>query len=327
MRSPYQTKQLLSCIGMIVILFCIIGCTQHETVAHAEAVNWCDKPLRPELKKLREVQTKRKWFKVYTVGANVYAIIEPNNFEEVISYLVLGKQKALLFDTGMGLDSISPLVKELTPLPVTVFNSHTHFDHIGGNHEFDNILAMNTNYSRTNAANGYAHHIVKDEVTPNAFCLQRLPKTDTAHYHTKPFKVSQFIDDGYEIDLGGRVLKVIAIPGHAPDAVALYDEQNDYLWTGDTFYEGPIWLFDERTDLAAYEKSIRKLASIAPGLHKVFPSHNIPVADPRELIAAKNAFIEIENGTKSGKMNDDGTELFEYGRFSYLIKRSLLSAK
>ena len=327
MNHRYPNKPLPLFIIFIIILFCGVACMQHKKIDNTATGNWCDRAPRPGLKILHELKTKRKWFKVYRIGVNVYALIEPYNFEEVISYLVLGKQKALLFDTGMGLDSISPLVEELTPLPVTVFNSHTHFDHVGGNHEFDNILAMNTGYSRTNAANGYAHSVVKDEVAPGAFCLQRLPKTDTAHYYTKPFKVSQFIEDGYKIDLGGRVLKVIAIPGHAPDAVALYDEQNGYLWTGDTFYEGPIWLFDERTDLVAYEKSIRKLASIAPGLQKVFPSHNLPVADPRELIVAKNAFIEIKKGVKTGKINDDGTELFDCGRFSYLIKRSLLPIK
>lgn len=116
--------------------------------------DWCSHPPRPGLEKLKEVKTSRPWFKVYDVGNNVYAIDEPYNWEETIAYLIVGKKKALLFDTGMGLDTISLVVKELTKLPVVVLNSHTHPDHIGGNSEFSNVLAMNTAYTRVNAARG-----------------------------------------------------------------------------------------------------------------------------------------------------------------------------
>ena len=292
-----QRSLILSFTVLILFVVCFCGCVNNKKPVQI-SLNWCDKEIRPGLKKLTEVKTNRKWFKVYNVGTGVYAIAEPYNYQEVISYLVLGNQNALLFDTGMGLDSISPLVKELTSLPVIVFNSHTHYDHIGGNYEFDNILAMNTDFTRKNAANGYDHKRVKQEVAPDAFCLPRLPKTDTANYRIRPFKISKFINDGYIIDLGGRKIEVLAIPGHAPDAVALFDEQSGYLWSGDTFYEGPIFLFGDGTDLKAYGKSIEKLALLAPRLKCVFPSHNIPVAEPDLLIKAHQAFDEIENGVK-----------------------------
>jgi len=326
MNYQYKRISFLKYIIVIALIAFVCGCSNNNKTMQASS-NWCDKEIRPELKKLTETKTKREWFKVYLVGKNVYAIIEPYNFQEVISYLILGKEKALLFDTGMGLDSISPLIKELTSLPVTVLNSHTHYDHIGGNYEFDNILAMNTDYTRRSAANGWGHEVVKQEVAPDAFCLKRLPQTDTANYRIKPFKITQFIGDRYTLDLGGREIKVIAVPGHAPDAIALLDNQSGYLWTGDTFYEGAIWLFADGTDLAAYEKSIETLATIAPKLQKVFPSHNIPIADPRELVETHKAFIEIKNGTKKGKENGDGTMLFEFGKFSFLIKKEFLSSK
>lgn len=66
---------------------------------------WCSHPLRQGLKLLKEIKTSRPWFKVYDVGAHVYAIDEPYNYEETIGYLVLGSKRALLFDTGMGMNS------------------------------------------------------------------------------------------------------------------------------------------------------------------------------------------------------------------------------
>lgn len=313
-------------IALLVFVNLMINCSNYKKM-NAASTNWCDKELRPQLKNLTKIKTKREWFKVYLVAENVYAIIEPYNYQEVISYLIIGKEKALLFDTGMGLDSISPLIKELTPLPIIVLNSHTHFDHIGNNHEFDNIIAMNTDFTKKNAATGYSHEIVKQEVAPDAFCLARLPKTDTANYHIKPFKISTSINDGDSIDLGNRMLKVILVPGHAPDAIALLDEKSGYLWVGDNFYEGPIFLFAEGTNLEAYEKSMEKLSLLASNMKIVFPSHNIPFADPHELIEAKNAFIQIKNGTKKGEENKDGTMSFDFKKFSFLIDKNLLTRK
>src|SRR5580704_17282556 len=134
--------------------------------------------MRKALNQLTEIKTSSSWFKVYRLKKNGIAMVEPYNFEEVISYLILGRSRAVLFDTGMGLDSISLLVRELTRLPVTVINSHTHYDHTGGNHEFTHILAMHTAFTQRNAKYGWAHDAVRHEVAADAFCLQRLPGTD-----------------------------------------------------------------------------------------------------------------------------------------------------
>ena len=199
-------------IAFCALLFFAFGCGDKENPAVSS--NWCEQAPRPEFKKLREVITNNTWFKVYAIDDNIYAISEPYNFQEVISYLVIGKQKALLFDTGMGLDSISLLVKTITTLPVVVLNSHTHYDHVGGNNEFENVIAMNTDFTKKNAKDGYDHNVVEQEVTREAFCMQHLPKADTAHYYIRPFKISRLVNDGDTINLGERILTVIGTPGH-----------------------------------------------------------------------------------------------------------------
>lgn len=286
--------------------------------------------MRAQFATLKELSTQQDWFKVYEVGRNVYAIAEPYNFQEIISYLIIGKEKALLFDTGMGLSSIATVVKELTDLPVTVLNSHTHYDHMGGNYEFDQVLGMNHPYTQSRADNGMSHAIVQHEVTTEAICLDHLPYLDTANYHIKPFEISAFVEEGSIIDIGGRSLEVIAVPGHTPDAIALLDKANGYLWTGDTFYEAPIWLFDPETDLKVYQQSIAKLGKLAPALNTVFPAHNTPVASPERLTELVEAFDKVLSGEKkavnsgeSDHVSDDAL-LFEFEHFSFMIRRDLL---
>jgi len=286
--------------------------------------NWCDKPLRPGLAGLHEVKTSHPWFKVYDVGHNTYAIDEPYNWEETISYLIIGKSKALLFDTGMGLDSISAVVKQLTKLPIIVLNSHTHPDHIGCNTEFSEVLAMDTRFTRQNAANGYPHNDVRWEVSPGSFCPTNLPHADTARYFIRRFKPAKYIKGGYRIDIGGRKLEVIATPGHTPDAICLYDAQAKYLWCGDSFYEGPILLSVPETDLQAYKHSIELMARFAAVSNRVLPAHNLPVADPALIKLAATDFNMIVSGKKKGRKGDDNSLSFDCGKFSYLINGKLL---
>jgi len=316
----------------IPILF-LLSCSSKKST---DKDDWCNQTIRVEFSKLDEIETKSEWFKVYRVGENVYAISEPYNYEEVISYLILGSEKALLFDTGNGFDSISPVIKELTELPVTVINSHTHYDHIGGNYEFDNILAFDTDYTLKWAENGWSHELVKNEVSPDAFCSKKLPKFDTSSYCIKPFTISKFIQDGHKINLGKRIIEVISVPGHTPDAMALLDRENGYLWTGDTYYEASIWLFFDGTDLNAYKQSIEKLAALSSSLNKIFPAHNTPIAEPIRLIELAKAFDQVLSGDKKAKdwdenklpvYNDELRLVYEFEHFSFLIRGDHLIQK
>lgn len=294
--------------------------------------NWCNQKPRAQFSTLKPVHTSRPWFKVYDVGNNVYAITEPYNYQEVIPYLIIGKDSALLFDTGMGLDSISLVVKELTKLPVIVINSHTHYDHIGGNAEFTNIIAVDTPFTIHNAQYGWAHNVVKDEVTPGAVCFDKLANKDTAAYCIRPFHVKRFVKDGYIINLGGRQLKVIATPGHTPDAIALLDKANGCLFTGDSFYEGTIWLFAYGTNLKAYQKSMAKLAKLQPVLKILYTSHNTPVAQPSQLSALNAAINDIKGGNIKGVDAAKvpgysfaaGAMLYNFKTFSLLIRQHQL---
>lgn len=320
-------------MNRLYLTFVLLSTLSYNCDSFKQNQDWCNQELREQFSVLEEIQITSSWFKVYLVADDVFAIAEPFNFQEVISYLILGEDRALLFDTGMGMSSIKATVEELTALPITVLNSHTHYDHIGGNHEFDDVLAMNTQYTIRRSENGMKHSIVSHEVTPEAICLEKAQDFDTAAYHIKPFEISKHITDEYIIDLGNRKLEVIASPGHTPDAIVLLDKENGFMWTGDTFYEGPIWLFDPETDLVSYQESLDRIYRRSKGLKKVFTAHNTPVAAPIRIKQLKTAFDQIMAGEKAPKMAEatehisDEAINFEFEHFSFFIRRDRLEEK
>jgi glyoxylase-like metal-dependent hydrolase (beta-lactamase superfamily II)/catechol 2,3-dioxygenase-like lactoylglutathione lyase family enzyme len=281
--------------------------------------HWCADHPRPGYASLARIPVASEWFEVYAVGNGVYAIYEPNQWQEVISYLILGSERALLFDTGMGIASIRELVSGLTGLPVVVLNSHTHFDHVGGNWEFDHVIGMETEFTRESAA-GSPNEEVREEVSTAALCGPLPAGVTEDSYVGRPFEVAEFVTDGHRISLGPRTLEILHVPGHTDDAIALLDRETGYLWTGDTFYEGPIWLFWPGTDLAAYGRSTERLAALVPELTRVFPAHNTPVADPVRLTELRDAFRGALDGTLEGVVREDGLVSYEVGSFSLLLQ-------
>ncbi len=274
---------------------------------------------REAYRHLEELSVSSDWFKVYAVAPGVIAITEPFQWQEVISYLVLGSERAILFDTGLGIGALRAVTRELTNKPVTVVNSHTHFDHIGGNAEFDHVLGMNTDHTRK-SAQGLPNEDVREEVAPAALCRPLPDGVSEDTYRIRPFVIHEFIRDGHEIDLGDRVLEVLSIPGHAPDAIALLDREAGYLWTGDSFYEGTIWLYWPGTDLQAYEQSVERMANLVPALTMVFPSHSNPIAAPARLLELRDAFQRVMNGSVDGSPRSDGVMRFEVGAISFLMR-------
>jgi glyoxylase-like metal-dependent hydrolase (beta-lactamase superfamily II) len=279
---------------------------------------WCDEP-RAVYKTLERVAASDDWFQVYKIAGGVYAIYEPYQAQEVISYLILGSESAVLFDTGMGIGPIRKVVLGLTKLPVRVLNSHTHFDHVGGNAEFETVLAMDTPYTRKSAG-GMAHDAVRGEVAPEALC-RPLPEGVVAEsYRIRPFEISGTVKDGDVLDLGGRRLEILSVPGHTPDSIALLDRESGLLWTGDTFYEGPIWLFVPETDLDAYACSVDRLAKLVPTIRLLLPAHNTPVAEPRRLEELKRALASVRARTLKPQPRAEGMIEYEFDGFSFLMK-------
>jgi glyoxylase-like metal-dependent hydrolase (beta-lactamase superfamily II) len=278
---------------------------------------WCRQLPRPQYQRLERVPSADPWFEVYRVAPGVFAIYEPHQFEEVISFLILGEKRAVLFDTGLGIGDIKRVVVSLTSLPIVVVNSHTHNDHVGDNWEFNEIYGMDTEFTRSNAKGSRAD--AQAELTPDSICGHLPAGFDAKSYSTRAFHITHWIHDGDALDLGGRVLHVISTPGHTPDAICLVDRKNGLLFTGDTYYAGPIWLYRPETNLDAYVHSVERIAALAPHLRLLLPSHNFPLDDPSQLPKLAAAIKKVREGKVRPVSVGEGKVHYNVDGFVFLM--------
>ena len=160
------------------------------------------------------------------------------NYEKPFIYLIVGTERALLLDTGAGkVDVVTPvdsLVRAaarrqgVSTLQLIVAHSHAHGDHIAGDSQF---------VGRANTV-----LVGRDSASVRAF-----------------FSIARWPQDRGTIDLGHRVLDIVAIPGHQPASIAVYDRRTGVLLTGDTFYPGRLYV----RDTAAFAQSVARLLAFS----------------------------------------------------------------
>jgi glyoxylase-like metal-dependent hydrolase (beta-lactamase superfamily II) len=290
------------------------------TIANVEAAEkWWQKLPRKSWDRFEKIPQSQKWFEVYRIQPGIFAIYEPGQWEEVISYLIVGKNKSLLFDTGLGIGDIKKLTSEITPIEPLVINSHTHYDHIGGNYQFQEIYGIDDEFSRLNSK-GSPYKEVKEFVsdewlhgeTPKGF----VPK----QYQIKPYKITKIVKDGDRIDLGDRVLEIILIPGHTPDSICLLDRKNRLLFTGDTFYPAPLYAHFPESNFNEYAQTAQLLHKLQSEVDYVIPSHNETLLPSSYLEKLDLAFQSIQNGSAKFKEQKDGVREYLFDGFSILVK-------
>jgi glyoxylase-like metal-dependent hydrolase (beta-lactamase superfamily II) len=197
------------------------------------------------------------WFHVYRLDAHTYALSEPKYWQENVSYLLIGTRRALLFDTGPGIYSIRAQVRRLTQLPVIAIPSHLHFDHVGDLEEFSDVRLLDTPGLRSQMHGGY-------------FVEGR-----TQYMLRTPFKypVHGWIEDGQNIDLGGRTVRVVATPGHTPDSLSVIDQGRMRLFTGDLVNRVVSLYAVPGADVAAAARSLQHLQTLTPAGSLAYEAH------------------------------------------------------
>jgi glyoxylase-like metal-dependent hydrolase (beta-lactamase superfamily II) len=165
---------------------------------------------------------------------------------------------------------------KLSKLPIVVLNSHTHDDHVENNWQFDAAYTMDTEFTHHNAKG--SKDVAQAEIAPGEICGSLPAGFDHAAYRTRPWRESIGLHESARIDLGGRILGVIATRGHTPDSIFLFDRANRLLFTGDTYDPGTVWLYRPETDLSVYGSPVQRIAALRPEVKLVLGAHKVPVA-------------------------------------------------
>jgi len=278
-----------------------------------------------ELAAAKRIDVNDDWFEVIQLPNDVLAISEPNHWQHVISFLILGSHKSVLFDTGMGISNISRAVNNLTDTDVMVVNSHTHFDHIGDDWRFQEIHVYDDQQAVETLKNGLTHDMVRFDSEPDKFYTPPPPLFDPKKYAIRPAagKNIHLLHHGDILDLGNRRLEILHTPGHTNDSIMLIDRENRALFTGDTFYPDLLFAFfrDEwgHSDLQVYEKTMIKLAPSAAQLDFIYPSHMRALMDPAILIDVAGAFEKVNQGQVDYKIDSlyfQTIRVYEFDGFS-----------
>ena len=201
------------------------------------------------------------YFLVESLDDHTFAIGEPRYYQGNYSYLLIGADRALLFDAGSGLRDIRPVVRSLTTLPVTVLPSHLHFDHVGALGRFERTALADNAHLR--------ERIVAGELTLTRYeYLGALDRQSPPH-----FRVDDWWRDGEEVELGGRSVTILHTPGHTPTSVSVWEPRIGRLFVGDFLYPGELYAFLPGASLAAYEKTSRRLLWLLPVDVKLYAAH------------------------------------------------------
>jgi hydroxyacylglutathione hydrolase len=181
-------------------------------------------------------------FQVHEYNPDLYIFRESgcSNYEKPFLYLLFGREKALLLDTGAGTTDVALVAQSQIDrwlqrnhqqaVSLIVAHTHSHGDHIAGDQQ-----------------------------------LKALPHTTVIE--PKTAAVQSFFDfrnwpaEPVTYDLGGRVLDIIPIPGHEAASICIYDRQTGILFTGDTLYPGRLYVQDG----PAFTLSIQRLVDFTQG--------------------------------------------------------------
>lgn len=269
---------------------------------------------RPVYRTLRQVTPLDPWFEVYQLAEGIFAIYEPFHFEEAISFVIQGGERAILLDTGMGVGDIRAEAEHITRLPLAVVNTHWHYDHIAGNFQFDEVWAFDNDFEVSKIEEGLSNAQIGYKLRPEWVCRPVPGGFGPENYAVRPSHVTRRLKHLEEIDLGGRTLVVHHTPGHSPGGLCLYDRQTRLLFSGDVYYPGTLYCSLERASFADYLQSLTHLAEMCPQISAVAPSHNEAIVPPAEILAALAGFRQIRDGSAAYTVRDR-TRLYRFERF------------
>lgn len=330
----YQEKRFRFTTIIILFFLLIFSFCSREREKFSERARsrliqppkWWEQLPRSIYLKFDKVETNQSWYEVYSLYENTYAIYEPYQFEEAISYLLIGTDKAFMVDTGTGIGDLKSLIAELTQLPVAVMNTHIHWDQVGNNSQFEEILIYNSLESITKLYTGYDNSYLKGHILGDSVWKPLPESIDPNTWKIPPLKATGLVEDGMIVDLGNRSIEVIHSPGHSPDSICLLDKKNKLLFCGDFFYSGPLYAFEEDVNIQGYISSLDKLIKRIEEFDFLCPSHNEPMVKSDVLPRVRDAFRDIMRG-KGRYEESESLRRYYFGDFDIIIRVDMIKSE
>lgn len=184
----------------------------------------------------------------------VYHIPTPGG---VCVTLLAGEHRALLVDTGLGLIDLDGLIRSLTPLPLTVVNTHGHNDHIAGNFQFDRVFLHPADLP-------CARFALSGEIRRRVCGLLECEPADRDGYWGYQLENIHPLDSRARFDLGGLTAQIIPLPTHTPGSVGVFCPEYGLLLTGDALAPLVYLFFPESCGLSGHIALIRRIERLAP---------------------------------------------------------------
>lgn len=225
------------------------------------------------------------WFQIIEIDDSTTLIQEPyvDPWVSANIWHIRGDRMDLLIDTGMGIAPLRPqIMRHVADREPVVVITHAHLDHMGSAHEFADCWAHPLEPTEAHGLGTLSgpellRILGADDAPfdpPADVMVSAIPHRDyaIADYHLRPVTPTRRLKDGDAIDLGGRVITVLHLPGHTPGSIGLYDAGSRALFTGDVIYD-PLALLDglHGSNVADYKKSVRRLLDL--DVDTVYPGH------------------------------------------------------
>jgi len=220
------------------------------------------------------------WFVAEQIDSDLFRIFEPHAGPLIQSniWLVLGDERDLLVDSGNGLAPLRPFLQRMRPQPgkqLIAVATHAHMDHVGGMNEFEERLIHRAELQTAAAPDRL---LFRDEIWPGALeqmaeagyplpelGIQAVPDRAFEPGEFRPQKMTptRILDEGDTIELGGRTLEVLHLPGHTQGSIGLWDEPRAMLFAGDAVYAlDPLIDTAPTSDIPSYIATMNRLRDI-----------------------------------------------------------------
>ncbi len=272
-----------------------------------------------EFKIMVESTNSQHWFEIKKVKEYLYVIrerldeIDPRFLTTYTNlYLVIGTHSALLVDTGCGLFPLKPIINDIIlDKNLLVINTHSHFDHIGGNSEFETVLIHKKGRELISKP--------RDISFLSSSPKEIVKRYEISNYIFSPANEIQPVEHDEIIDLGDLSIRVIHTPGHSPGCISLLTSRNE-LFTGDTAHYGTMFLTKSTFPISL--KSIATLLNLFQEFEniEIYPSHE-DFAVSKELLEELTTGIQNIDNIWDSRIRDDNLDawLIKDNKFKYVI--------